>query len=279
MEPLGILAVFGVGVTAGILSGLIGIGGGVLIVPFLYFYYAHPALFGAAVRPDLATVVAHATSLFVIVPTSLRGALFFHRAKLVVWRAVWPIGAASMLAAVAGARLAALLPPGALKVAFGVLLVFSAIRLAVRRKEPESQTPRPMRLGFPVTVGIGLVTGLLSALLGVGGGIVAIPLLLHVVGIDVRRVAATSIGIIVITSLAGTLAYMVSGAGEVGRPAGAVGYVDLGVGVVMFLGSLLSVRFGTLLNQRLDARALSFLFAAIFLVIGVRLVAGNLGLG
>lgn len=274
MEPLGVLAAFGIGAAAGILSGLIGIGGGVLMVPFLYFYYANPTWFGVYVRPDAATVVAHATSLFAIIPTSVRGALVFHRARLVVWRAVWPIGIASIFAAVLGARLATLVPAPLLKVGFGALLVFSAVRLIRGRPQSgEAHHQGPLRLSLPITVGVGFVTGLFSALLGVGGGIVAIPLLLQVVGIDLRRVAATSIGIIVLTSIAGTATYMVSGAWEPGLPATAVGYVDVAVGGVMFLGALLSVGFGTRLNQRMKARTLSWVFAGVFLVIGIRLIA------
>lgn len=277
MEPVGALAVFGIGLSAGILSGLVGIGGGVLIVPFLYFYYATPAFSGVFVRPEVATVVAHATSLFVIVPTSLRGAFAFHRARLVEWRVVWPIGAASVVAAALGAYLATHLPSPVLKISFGALLLVSGYRLAFGRLSEPGESRRELRLGLPITVGVGAATGLLSALLGVGGGIVAIPLLLHVVGVEMRRVAATSIGIIVLTSIAGTVSYMLSAATS-GLPEWSVGYVDVAVGVVMFLGSVLSVRLGTLLNQRLDARVLSLLFAAIFALIGARLIVTNLAL-
>ncbi|MDQ3555365.1 MAG: sulfite exporter TauE/SafE family protein [Gemmatimonadota bacterium] len=274
MEPVGTLATFGIGLVAGILSGLIGIGGGVLMVPFLYFYYANPAWFGVHVRPDVATVVAHATSLFAIIPTSIRGAFAFHRARLVVWRAVWPIGSASIFAALLGARLATILPAPLLRVSFGALLMLSAVRLVRKRpRSGEAHHHVEMRLSLPITAGVGFATGLFSALLGVGGGIVAIPLLLQVVGIDVRRVAATSIGIIVLTSIGGTVAYMVSGAGEPGRPPTAVGYVDVAAGGMMFLGALVSVGWGTRLNQRLEARTLALVFAGVFLLIGVRLIA------
>jgi uncharacterized membrane protein YfcA len=128
MDPFTILIIIGVGLVVGLLSGLVGIGGGVLIVPFLYFFYDHPDLFGVLVQPESRTVLAHGTSLFAIMPTSVRGALAYHRVGLVEWRAVWPIGAASVAAAVLGARLATALPPELLKMLFGVLLVFSGAR-------------------------------------------------------------------------------------------------------------------------------------------------------
>lgn len=276
MEAAAVLTIFGVGLAVGLVSGLVGIGGGVLIVPFLYFFYDHPELFGVAVAPELTVVMAHATSLFVIAPTSVRGAFAFHKARLVEWRAVWPIGLASTLAAAAGVRLAVELPPELLKLAFGVLLILSGLRLVRRRRGTgEGQMRRPLHLSLPVTLLVGTAMGLFSALMGVGGGIVGIPLLISVVGLEIRRVAATSIGIITITATAGTLAYMAAGSGVPGAPPWSIGYVHVAAGLVMFAGSVLSVRWGALLNQRLQPRALAVLFAALFLILGTELVATN----
>ncbi|HEV2147933.1 MAG TPA: sulfite exporter TauE/SafE family protein [Longimicrobiaceae bacterium] len=280
MTLAAVLAALGVGIVAGLLSGLIGIGGGVLIVPFLYFFYAHPALFGHPVSAGLATVVAHATSLFAIVPTAIRGTQAFHRSDLVVWPAVWPIGLASTVAAVAAAGVADRLPPQMLRVGFGVLLVFSGYRLLRQRNQAEGEVPHGsdhLRLTLPVTIGTGLVVGTFSALLGVGGGIVAIPLLMNVVGIDVRRVAGTSMGIIAITSVAGVLAYVVGGIGEPGRPPLSLGYVDVAAGMAIFLGALLSVPWGAKLNQRMNPRGLALLFGTFLVLMGLRLVLENLG--
>ena len=141
MTVAAVVAVFGFGLAVGVLSGLVGIGGGVLMVPFLYFFYAHPEWFGVAVDPEAATVVAHATSLFAIVPTALRGALAYHRAGLVVWRAVWPIAVASTATAVGAAQAATVLPPELLRVGFGLLLLYSAARLAFDRREPPPPHP------------------------------------------------------------------------------------------------------------------------------------------
>jgi uncharacterized protein len=276
MEVVTLLVIIVVGLAVGILSGLIGIGGGVLIVPFLYFFYDRPDLFGVVVSPEARVVLAHGTSLFVIVPTSVRGAIAFHRAKLIEWRAVWPIGAASIVAALVGARLAVALPPGLLQAGFGLLLIGSGIRMLQRVRSQTAQAPRgPPRLGLGVTLVTGALVGLFSALLGVGGGIVAIPLLIHLIGLDIRQVAATSIGIITLTATAGTIGYMTGGLGEPGLPPGSIGYVHVAAGLVMFLGSVASVRWGAMLNQRLQPRTLAMLFGVVFIILGVRLIAGG----
>lgn len=273
-----VLVIIVVGLAVGLLSGLVGIGGGVLIVPFLYFFYDHPDLFQVVVAPEARAVLAHGTSLLVIVPTSIRGALAYHRVWLVEWRAVWPIGAASVFAALAGTRLAVILPPEVLRTGFGMLLVASGARMLINRKESvetESAPPAAPNLSLSRTIPTGLLTGLLSALLGVGGGTVTIPLLLYWVKLDIRKVAATSIGVIAITATAGTLGYILSGIGDPGLPRYTLGYVDLSAGTIMFLAAAVSVRWGTRLNQRMNPRTLTMLFGALFILLGLELAAGN----
>ncbi|HSU15289.1 sulfite exporter TauE/SafE family protein [Longimicrobium sp.] len=279
MDPAALAAAFGVGLLTGLLSGLVGIGGGVLMVPFLYLFYAHAAWAGVRLTPEVATLAAHATSLFVILPTSVLGAWAFGRTGLVVWRAAVPIGVAAALAAVAAAQVADQLDPRWLRLSFGMLLLVSGWRL-YRTPGPAVEgadaPERPVHLSLPVTTGVGATMGVFSALLGVGGGVVGVPLLIHVVRLELKRVAATSLAIVTATSLGGVAAYMVDGPASPVRPGWSVGYVDFGVGLALVAGTLLSVRWGTTLNRRLNPRTLAVVFALLFAVSGARLVMGNL---
>jgi uncharacterized protein len=119
--------------------------------------------------------------------------------------------------------------------------------------------------------------GLFSALLGVGGGLVAIPLLLYVVRLGVERLAATSLAIVVVAATSGTLTYVVSGLGAAQLPVGSVGYVHVAAALPMLPGAMLAARFGARLNQRLDPRQLRWAFAVLFLLLGGRLLVNNLG--
>lgn len=270
---------FCVGLLTGLLSGLVGIGGGVLMVPFLYLFYAHPEWAGVRLAPDVATLAAHATSLFVILPTSVLGTWAFERKRLVAWRAAVPIGIAAAVAAVGAAQLAESLDPRWLRLAFGILLLFSGWRL-YRTEAPaaagEGAPEQPVRTSLPVTAGVGSAMGVFSALLGVGGGVIGVPLLIHVVRIHLTRVAATSLAIVTVTSLGGAAAYMLDGPPAPLRAGMSVGYVDLGAGLALVAGTLLSVRWGTVLNRRMNPRTLAVVFALLFAASGARLVLGNL---
>ncbi len=272
-----LFVIIAVGLAVGLLSGLVGIGGGVLMVPFLYFFYDRPDLFGVVVSPEARVVLAHGTSLFVITPTAVRGAFAFDRSRLVEWRAVWPIGAASVLAAFVGGALAVNLPPEALKTGFGVLLIFSGIRLVYRRRgSPENRTATGPKLSLPRTITAGVLIGLSSAMLGIGGGTIGIPLLIYVLKLDLRQVAATSIGIMGLTAAAGAVGYMALGYGQPGLPPWSIGYVDLAAGMGILIGAVVSVRWGAALNQKLEPRALELLFGTLFILVGLRLAGTNL---
>jgi len=266
-------ALVAVGLLVGFVSGLIGIGGGVLIVPFLYFFYAHASWSGAAVAPELEAAVAHATSLAVIVPTGLRGAWSGHKRDMVAWKAALPIALAAVLAAVVGARLALILPPQVLKAAFGLLLVAAGANLFL---EGRADSDGVLKLDTWRVVVTGVAVGLFSALLGVGGGIIAIPLLLYLVHLDLRRVAATSLAVIALTALAGATTYALSGIDTAGRPEGSLGFVHVAAAVPMLVGSVLSVPLGAWVNRRMPLRALRWMFGVVFVVLGARLLWQNL---
>lgn len=278
MTLAGWLAALAVGLLAGGIAGLVGVGGGVVIVPFLYLLFAHPEWFGVVVAQGREAVLAHATSLFVIVPTSVRGAWLYHRAGLVEWRAVWPMGVGSIVAAVVTARAAPRVSDPILRLGFALLLLAVAAGLWRRT----DRGPRALRgpsspAAYLLRGGLGgLAVGALSVLLGVGGGVVAIPVLIYWLGLDLRKVTATSLAVIVLTAGAGTLSYALTASGGHAPAAGTVGYVHVPAAMAVAMGTLVSVGWGTTLQGRLPERALRRVFAIAFLLLALLLGAGSL---
>ncbi len=263
------------GGVVGLVSGLVGVGGGIVMVPLLYALFSHPEWSGISIPPAYHAVVAHATSLFVIVPTAVTGILAYHRARLVMWRIALPMAVTAVLAAMLGVQVAIRLSPEVLKAAFGGFLFASGLNL-VRTSRREGAGGEEENRGLAVAVFGGLLVGFITSLLGVGGGIVAIPLLIYLVRLDVKKVAATSLGIVVFSALTAALTYAVTGWGHPDLPSGSAGYIFLPAGFALLPGAVLTVRLGVRLNQRLNPRALKVLFGVVFLLIGLRLFLENI---
>ena len=247
------------------------------MVPFLYFLMGATVWSGIAVPVEHQAALAHATSLAVIVPAASSGLLAFGRMGVVPWRTVLPLGAAASLAALVGARVAISLPTPVLKLAYGTFALVSAYRLLRRksgadgasqdgREADGGQSVVPLRIALP---GGGAV-GFLSALLGVGGGIIAIPILIRWARLELRRVVPASLAIIVFAAPAGVLSYALAG-GIPGLPPGSVGYVHLPSALAMIPGAVLLAPLGARWNQRIGTGALRLMFGGLLLVVGLQL--------
>lgn len=263
-----------VGAAAGTASGLLGIGGGLLMVPFLYFLMGSSGWSGLAIPLESQAAVAHATSLAVIVPTALSGLIAFRRMGLVPWSTVFPMGGAAAGAALVGARVAILLPTPALKAVFGGFLLLSGIRILqstdlskIERAAPPSFARARAGLG-------GGAVGFLSALLGVGGGVVAVPILLQWGRLALDRVVPASIAIILFAAPAGVFSYALADASRAGLPEFTIGYVHLGAALSMIPGAVAFAPLGARLNRRLGT-GIRPLFAILLLLVGVQLVWSN----
>lgn len=267
-----LLALLLVGLAVGFTSGLIGIGGGVLIVPFLYFFYSHPDWSGVRLDPSLHNDVANATSLFIIIPTALLGVRNYAKLGLVEWRAAWPAALFSILGAVLGGYLGTKLPEPLLRMFFGLLLVGAGLQLTRKGEVIEG---RPTNVSIKRTSTIGLLVGLLSALLGVGGGVIAVPLLIYLVHLEIKKTAATSLAIVAVAAASGTVYYLIAGLETPGLPRGSIGNIHLMAALPILVGSAISVRWGTIVNQRMKSKVLRTMFAFVFILLGARLLFEN----
>lgn len=260
------VAYLAVGAVVGVLAGLLGVGGGLVIVPMLMFCFAQLGL-----PPENMMHLALGTSLASIVFTSISSSLSHHRRGAVVWIAVRRITPGILAGTFAGAFLASLLSTTGLKAFFSVFLLYVAVQILVDKK------PAPSR-ELPGIVGMsagGALIGLVSSLVGIGGGSLSVPFLLwcNVTG---HRAIGTSAAIGFPIALAGAAGYIVNGWQDRALPAGALGYVYLPALVGIVAASMMTAPWGAQMAHRISVKRLKRIFAVMLLVMGVRMVLSTL---
>lgn len=250
------------GAVAGVLAGLFGVGGGLILVPVLAFVLPWQGV-GAAV----AMQVAVGTSLAVISATSVSSMLAHQRRAGVVWPVFRALAPGLALGAVAGAFVAHATPAPVLQRIVGIGALLVAVQMALDLKPPGSRTLP----GAPALVAAGGVIGLLSALIGIGGGSLTVPFLAWR-GVPVRQAVGTSAACGVPIAWAGALGFVAAGLGVAGRPALSLGYVALPAFAGLAVASVLAAPLGARLAHRLAPRTLQRLFAGLLVVVGVLLL-------
>lgn len=256
------LAYLSVGAVVGVLAGLLGVGGGLIIVPMLGFCFARLGF-----RSDSSMHLALGTSLASIAFTSVSSFLAHHRRGAVVWGAVRRIVPGILAGTFCGSFLASQLTTGWLKGFFSVFLVYVAVQMLLDKK-PAPSRELPGTLGMSAAGG---VIGLVSSLVGIGGGSLSVPFLIWC-NLTGHRAIGTSAAIGFPIAIAGSVGYLVNGWHAPGLPPGAVGYVYLPALACIVAASVLTAPLGVRLAHRLPVRRLKRIFAVLLIVVGAQMV-------
>lgn len=266
LAPYGGLPLFaaygGLGLVVGFVAGLLGVGGGLIIVPVLItLLHTHGQAVG--MEPQLALGTSLATILF----TSLSSVRAHHRRGAVEWPLVRCIAPGIVLGTLAGAALAARMPATVLKIFFVVFLFYAAVQMWLDFK------PAPHR-GLPGRAGTSLaggVIGVVSSWVGIGGGTLSVPFMLwH--NVPLHRAIATSAAIGFPIAFAGAAGYVLGGWTVSGLPAGSLGFVYLPALAGIVLGSVLTAPLGARTAHRLPVRPLKRVFALLLFTLALRMV-------
>jgi len=253
------------GCGVGFLAGLFGIGGGLLIVPVLVFSYNY-----SGISPTILTHMAFGTSLFIVIFTSMMSTYQHNKQHNIYWPAVFSIGLSSALTAFVTARWAAGLSGMYLRVAFALVVITAGIRMHM---ESEEQAQKKLQLlskpSTPGLVGIGLISGVVSALAGVGGGVITIPMMYYFLKIPLKLTIGTSSATVIITALFSVAGYILSGIGRPDLPEWSLGFVDLRRGAALTVGTLLLARVGAYVSFRTHPYRLRMLFAFFIIFLAV----------
>jgi uncharacterized membrane protein YfcA len=253
------------GALSGLLAGLLGLGGGVIVVPSLILLYGYLGFV-----TDWIPHMAVGTSLATIIGTGAASTFAHHRRGAVRWDlflglAPW-IGAGALV----GAGIAGVLPQLWLQRLFGVFLLYVGVRMLWRRSGPaaEGKPPGILALGLSGT-GIGA----LSSLVGIGGGTLTVPFL-NRSGLDMRRAVATSSACGLPIAVAGAIGFVVAGWSRDGLPIGSTGFVYWPAVGGILLASVPMAPVGARLAHTLPTITLKRIFGVLVLLMGGKLLAG-----
>lgn len=281
-----------VGIGIGVLSGMLGIGGGTIMVPVLRLGYG------------LDAFMATATSLFAIIPISLAGAVTHIRARSCFPKLGLLLGIAGAVTSSAGVYLGSISPSWLIMLAAAIIIVYSAftmlrkaLRMGKKGTDPSvaggqkgtdpatptgnkgtdlhdaneaEQTP-PCAFAFTrknvaLAVVIGLIAGFASGYVGVGGGFIMVPLMTAWLGIPMKRTSGTSLIAIIILAIPGVVQQAF------------LGHIDYLAGIMLCVGAIPGAVLGARLVPRVPERTLRFIFAGLLAVAAVMLVINEFSL-
>ncbi|MDB5943778.1 MAG: sulfite exporter TauE/SafE family protein [Ramlibacter sp.] len=253
LEPQLIAGFLLLGLAMGFLAGLLGIGGGMVIVPAVSLMLG---LQGFAAE-DLVKV-AVATSLATICFTSMTSVRAHHKRGAVLWPVVLRLAPGIVLGSALGARVAVALPGKALSVVFASFVAFSATQMLLDRK-PAAHRTLP---GTPGMLAAGGLIGTVSALVGAGGAFISVPFM-QWCNIKIHNAVATSAALGFPVAVAGTLSYVLAGLHLADMPPGSLGYIYLPALFLISAASMTTAPLGARTAHRLDVRPLRRLFALV----------------
>ncbi len=273
MDPITALvipAIVGIGI--GILSGLLGIGGGTVMVPVFRLLF------------DMSAIMSTATSLFAIIPTSISGAVSHVRHKTCIPSLGLAAGIGGAVTSPLGVWLATLSPAWLIMVVAALIIGWSAVKMLAKAiKLPKaslpsegadgavpaataSALPKLTRKQLLIGAAIGLGAGVASGYVGVGGGFIMVPLMLSFVGIPMRLASGTSLIAVMILAVPGVVEQAL------------LGNINYFAGLAISIGSIPGAAIGAHLVRHVPERMLRFIFGGFLIVAAALLVLNEFGI-
>jgi uncharacterized protein len=237
-----------VGLLAGFLAGLFGVGGGILIVP------------GLVLAAHMGQRLAHGTSLAAVVPISIASLASYAAHGNVDWNVALWLAIGAVCGAIIGTRLLRVLPQRTLAIIFLVVLVASALRLFLAA-DADGRDGLSVASVVALVI-VGLVTGILSGLLGVGGGIVMVPAMIILFDLEPVVAKGTSAAVIIAAALMGTWRNRAND------------NTDLRAAAVIGVSGIVTAAIGSTLADRMSDTLSNTLFASLLLIVAARLAWG-----
>ncbi|MCD6422469.1 sulfite exporter TauE/SafE family protein [bacterium] len=263
MPLTSILALLITGGAVGLVSGLLGVGGCFIMIPVQFWI-----LTALGIDPTIAIRVAFGTNLFVVFPTAISSSLRHHKKKAVLWQQAITLGLTSMVFTFAGAYVASILSGKILKIIFGLAILLGALRMATAHPIRVEGEPHANLLTYIL---LGIIFGFVTGLIGIGGGVLIVPLMVIFLNYHMHEAVGTSTAVMIFTSLGGAIAYILYGLKASGLPPYSVGYVNFLQWVLLAGTSIPMAQLGAHLAHKINAKALKWIFTVVMVYMGLKM--------
>ncbi|MCW8891897.1 MAG: sulfite exporter TauE/SafE family protein [Deltaproteobacteria bacterium] len=266
LTPQIIFLTLSMGAFAGFLAGLLGIGGGVILVPL--FLWLFPL---AGFAPEVVVHTAFGTSLAIILPTAISSTFGHRKRRNVDWHMVTFLAVGGVLGSLLGSSVAALISGANLKLFFGLMQIIVSLKLLFYQQpylppaDYDSARKSPLML-------VGFIGGFFSAFFGIGGGVIAVPLMLIFLQLPIHLAVGNSSALIVVSSFSAVICYVWYGLQQPTLMPFSFGYVNLLVAAIVAPLTMVFARLGVKLSSRTSQTKLVKVFAVLLLCVGVKIL-------
>ena len=252
------------GCFGGLMAGLLGVGGGMILTPIQYYL-----LLTMDTPNEIALPMSFATSLAVIFVTMINSTHKQAKNHMVVKEHLKPLMILGFLGAIIGAFISTHVNVGLLKILFGLMCIIAVINMILIKYPDNDDNISHSLIGHSL---LGLIAGLLCGLLGVGGGVIMIPVLTIILHYPTHKAIGTSSASIIATSLGGLITYIIIGWNVAGLPPLSIGYVNLIQFAFLTLTSTIVAGYAANLSKNIDARKLKALHIILVTYIGIKML-------
>jgi uncharacterized membrane protein YfcA len=264
METTYIVVLLITGMLVGFASGLLGVGGCFIMIPVQYW-----VLISSGISPTIAIRVAFGTNLAVVTLTAISGAIGHHKKEAVFWRGALILGTTGLIGAFIGGIIATHIPGNYLKAFFGIAVIISGIRMLFGKPPKEREKPVSGKLpyilwGFPL--------GIVSGIIGIGGGVLMIPVMVMFLGFSIHQAIGTSTALMILTSIGGSLSYMINGLNVSGLPAHSLGYINLLQWFLLSATSIPMAQIGVKVAHKIHPKILKYIFVIVMFYMAFKML-------
>jgi len=264
MHTAQIIALLITGLGVGFASGLLGVGGCFIMIPVQFW-----ALKTIGVDPTIAIRIAFGTNLLVVLPTAFSGAMTHHKKGAVLWKAGVTLGITGAIGAFFGAFIASHLPGRVLTIAFGIAVVLGALRMLTAKPPKINEEPSESMAAFILW---GIPLGIVSGIVGIGGGVLMIPIMVFFLKFKMHQAVGTSTALMIFTAIGGSLSFLINGLGVQGLPPYSTGYINWFQWILLAGCSIPLAVVGAKTAHLLPAKQLKYLFIAVMFYMGLKMI-------